>query len=59
MTQVHSVTTAADSSVLLVMPLQDPVGERLLEQACLRIDRTSFEHDAISAAIPAAASSAR
>ena len=54
MTQVRSAATAADSSVLLVMPLQDPVGERLLEQACRRIDRTSLEHDAISAAIPTA-----
>jgi D-3-phosphoglycerate dehydrogenase len=50
MKQAH---TATESSVLLVMPLQDPAGERLIEQGCRQVARTGLDHDAIAVAIRA------
>jgi phosphoglycerate dehydrogenase-like enzyme len=51
MTQISVPRTAAQSSVLLVMPMQDPGGEEILEQKCGRILRTGIDPSEIAEAI--------
>jgi D-3-phosphoglycerate dehydrogenase len=53
MTQIAAPRTAAQSSVLLVMPMQHPAGEEILEEKCGRILRTGIDPSEIADAISA------
>src|ERR1700720_4353428 len=51
MTQITAPRTAAQSSVLLVMPMQHPAGEEILEEKCGQILRTGIDPSEIADAI--------
>jgi hypothetical protein len=51
MTQMAAPRAAAHSSVLLVMPMQHPAGEEILEEKCGRILRTGIDPSEIADAI--------
>jgi D-3-phosphoglycerate dehydrogenase len=51
MTQIAAPRTAAQSSVLLVMPMQHPAGEEILEEKCGQILRSGIDPSEIADAI--------